>query len=252
MKALSLIRKITLAFAAVSALAMVSCSESDEPTFDKQYSRSLSDGTESAFYVCSSLNLYDQNPLTNGKWKKIDLSDYYGWSAVTPSEIIIHDGKIYTNYKTWSSSSGLSLIGRIWSAYLYSTKKDLKLSLSRKFAINDDDSSLDLGYTTFTVGGIDKSSFQLIHFSKYVGGESQIGGTNKEIADYEAKPFAETDNTLMFDTERELMQKVIDLAREHFGEILDCNKVYKGMIIFNDPESQIYNLHDVEVELGLI
>lgn len=238
---------------AVFACAATSCSEADEPTFDQKFSRSLSEGTAAVTYERTGLRLFDQNPLTNGKWKEVDLSDLYGWSATSSPTIIIQDGKIWTDYVMWYSHSGPTLIGRIWGAYLFSTKKDLNLYLSRKFEINEEDSSIDINGNMFTVGHIDKTSFRLIHFSDYAGGESGKGGIHKEISDYKATASATIgSNVVAFDTEMELCRSVIDLAREHFGEIIDMNKVYAGLIEYTTPQNQFINLHDAEIKLGLI
>lgn len=238
---------------AVFACATTSCSEADEPTFDKNFSRSLSDGTATVTYERTNVRLYDQSILTHGKWVEMDLSDYCGWEPTANSKLIIQDGKIWTDYKLFHLSTGPTLIGRIWRAYLYSTKQNLTLCLSRKFEIDEEKSSIRLNKREFTVDHIDKNSLRLIYISEYAWGESHQGGLHKEISYYKATESTDIpDNLLAFETEEELQRYVIDKARAHFGEVIDFNKVYAGMIEYTTPEGRFINLHDAEVRLGLI
>ncbi|MCM1355551.1 MAG: hypothetical protein NC212_03990 [Staphylococcus sp.] len=254
MRQFNLIRNIVLTcvLAVTGGAAMTSCSDADEPVFDRNFSRSLTDGTESVTYKRKSLRLYDQNSLTNGKWKEVDLSEYCGWQPTSTETIIIQDGKAWTNYSTFSSASGPTLIGRIWNAYLYSTRQNLKLLLCRDFAINEEDNTVVIDLAQFTVGHIDKSSFSLIYFSGYFGGESGKGGTHKEVSEYEAVAHNRIDDSVVaFDSEEQLLRGVIDLARQHFGDVIDLNKVYAGVAIFDRPESQIIDLDWAATQLGV-
>ncbi len=251
MKHFRLLQLFSLALVAISACMITSCADADEPEFDKAFSRSLSEGREAVVYKTSSFRLFNL-PNATGKWKEVDLSEYMGFEGVSPRYMIIQDGKISTNYRTWRSA-GPTLIGIIWEAYLHSTKGKQSLYLSRKFEINDEDSSISIDGRTFTVGYINKDSFRLIHLSEYAGGIENLGGTHKEVCDYKAAP-AETINKedmLVFETEKELMQGVINLAREHFGDTVDLNKVYSGLVEFDQPKRAIYNLDEVEAKLGL-
>lgn len=253
MKHFTISHKLMLALTLVCAFTITSCSDADEPEFDKAYSRSLSDGTETITYEITSLQLFDMNPLTKGKWKEVDLMNYCGFTSSAPGSMIIQDGKIWTTYSTWSCVTGPTLIGQIWDAYIYSTKKKLRLFLSQKFEVNEENSSLKIGHSLFTVNNINKTSLVLTHYSKYAGGESGEGGTHKEIARYKATAsYGFDENSLTFDSEVDLMRGVIALAREQFGETIDLNKVYQGIVEFDNPDRYVLNLHDIEVQLGLI
>lgn len=255
MKSLSLIKGIVLAsLVAFCGGVLSSCSGEDEPgaQLDVNFSRSLSDGSESVTYEMTDIELYDKNSLTNGRWKKVNLSELCGWESSCPSTIIIQDGKVYTNYKTFYSSTGPTLIGRIWNAYKYATGKNSRLFLARDFKINESDNTIDIGGGIFTVEKVDKSRFRLIDYSEYAGGESGDGGYFKTVADYSSVAHQAIEREdLAFETVKELCQSVIDLARDEFGDVVDFNKIYSGHVIYDNPEANVIRLSEVEEILGL-
>ena len=251
-------------FIVLFGLTLFTACSSDEPNlpsadkleqeakFDVTFSQSLTTGMKSATYKKSEYYLFDQSRSTNGNWVYVDLRDICGWCAIAPSTIIIQEGKSYTPFKIFDSSTGPTPLGHIWNAYLYDTKQSLQLCLARNFAINDADNTLTLGNTTFTVKGLTAGSFQLEYISSYLGGESNQGGKHKEITRYKAVSHSNvSDNILAYDTDKELIKDVIDRVRAHFGDVVDLNVVYSGKVIFDNPDKEIYNLDEVAAYYGV-
>ena len=247
----------------MATVLFASCS-SDEPalpsaerlerdaSIDIQYSRALSGGLASATYKLSEYYVFDQSILTNGKWVYKDMSDYVGWSLCAPSTIIIEEGKVYTTYRTFNSTVGTTLIGQIWNAYLYTTKQKLTLCIARRFEINDEDNSVFIGETPYIVQGATKDSFQLEHISQYDGGESGQGGYHKEITIHKAVSHQTIGNNILaFESEQELVKDVINRARAIFGDVVDLNDIYKGYVIYDEPERYIFNLDEVARHYGV-
>lgn len=246
---------LKLFFPLLTALFITSCS-SDEPVtsvnFDKSYARSLSDGETDVTYRSSDYKRFDKSEFTKDKW--VDITDelYVGWGSCTPSTIIIQDGNVYTDYEMYNPSTGPSVIGTIWNAYLYTTGKKYSLHLYQDFSINDPDNTVSIGHANYTVLGITPKSFQLEYISRYEGGKGGLGGFIKEVNTYSVDENGGlSKDALVYDSEKSLVKDVIARCRETFGDVVDLNKVYEGMVIYDNPELAIFNLDDVARHYGI-
>lgn len=246
-------------FAALAGMLVASCS-SDEPavpsaeklekdaSIDLTYSRSLSEGFSSATYKLSQWYLFDQNPLTKGKWVNKDLNGYLGFSFTVPSTIAIQNGKAYTTYNMFSSSIGPAPICYVWQALQYVNKDNKTLCIARHFEVVDDSDgySVVIGDDTYELQGLTKDSFQLAYISNYFGGASGEGGLFKEITIHKAVAHEEiSSNVLEYESEKELVKDIVEKARTQFGDILDLNELYKGKVEFDDPGQYVINLDDI-------
>lgn len=257
--------KLSLLSVLLATMLIVSCS-SDEPsipstekleseaTIDMAFSRSLTDGFTSATYELSEAYLFDQSILTNGNWVYVDLSDLAGHSIKAPSTIVIQDGKAHTTYSMFSSATGPTLIGSVWNALQYSKSEKKTLCLARKFELVESGGKFNviIGNETFELQGLTKDSFQLAHISKYLGGESKQGGMHKEITIHRAVSHEDVStNVVEYETETELIRDVVAQAKARFGNTLDLNELYKGFVIYDNPERYIINLDDVLKYYGI-
>lgn len=237
-------------------LAAVACSSDhvDEPQipYDKAYSRALSTGLENTTYTLCELTYYDKSSLTNNKWEYFDYREWCGTSNIAPNTITIQGGKLYTEYKLFSLSSGPSLIGNVWSAYKYSTGNKQTLYLAREFEINDEDNTLEIaGHGTFTVLGVNQDGFEMETVYEYWGGKSGNGGHQKEVSRYRVAEHKTIENVLAFESEKDLVKSVIELAREKFGNIVDLNQIYYPNVIFDDYNAHVINLDYVAKYYGV-
>lgn len=257
--------KLSLLSVLSAALLLASCS-SDEPsipsvekleseaTIDMAFSRSLSDGFTSATYELSEAYLFDQSILTNGNWNYVDLTFLDGYSVTAPATIVLQDGKAYTTYSTFSSATGPTLIGTVWDALQYSKREKKTLCLARKFELVETDGKFNviIGKATFELQGLTKDSFQLAHISKYLGGESKQGGFHKEITIHRAVSHeAVSPDVVEYETETELIKDVVAQAKARFGNTLNLNELYKGSVIFDNPERYVINLDNVLKSYGI-
>lgn len=247
-------------FALFAAALLASCSSSDEPSLpsaeklekeahiDFTYSRSLSSGFASATYKRSQYYLFDQSILTNGKWKYKDLTDYVGFSFSVPGVIVIQDGKAYTTYQMFSSSTGPTPIYYVWNALQYKRKDDKELCIASKFEVMEDGDGykVTIGDATYELQGLTSTSFQLAHVSQYWGGESKQGGLFKEITVHEAVAHeGVAANVIEYETEKDLVKDIVEQARAEFGDVLDLNELYKGKVEYDEPSNYVIRLDDI-------
>lgn len=255
MKNLSLLIFFALLFASCSSDEPVAPMTVENAYFDKAYSTALINGKADAVFQWKEVRLYDQNSLTNGSWKEVDLTEYLGWSPSQPGVMIFEDGKLYTEYtEIFNLSSGPSALCRVWAVYEYATGQDFSLFLARAFRIDDDDNTIEISrHGLSSIVGLSSGGFILEQISRYEGGESGNGGWHKEVTVYGAVKKENLDkNILSYETEQELVKAVIERVRSKFGDVVNLNSVYSGTIIFDRPDKQIYNLDEIAASYGVI
>lgn len=196
----------------------------------------LHDGLEDGVLSRIDFKMYNNDEQTGGKWEFFDHTDYVGLSPVTPGTVIISGGKVWMHVETFSCSEGPTYFAQALSAVNKTLKRNYGAYVAHNFAVDQDTKSFSIGDTQFGIVASSTNSLKLSFISDYLGGRTHKGGQHLEVSTYKlAEPFIFDSDRLRFDSTYEAYEWLIDIFRATFGEEVNLNQIYAGLIILDQP-----------------
>ncbi len=191
------------------------------------------DGRMDGTFTRRNFTLYDKKAQTGGKWvAQTEL--LIGYSLSVPSRFVFEDGCAWEEIMTFSSSTGPTAFGTALDAVNRKLYKKYTPLIGRKLSFDPVRNTLTVGKTSYRVMAADQKGFVLAFTSDYItsGGN---GGQYLETGSYEpaAQVNFDGESYLRFDSETEAYDWLIDLFRDTFGEEVNLNTLYNGVILDN-------------------
>lgn len=207
----------------------------------EEYIMKLLNAGESCSFVAVDCDLYDC-PYGKTEWEKVNLEELDGWSACTPSNLIIDKGVGHVPASFFCCANGLDPFYILWDSYVRKTHPQY-IYLDKELSYNPESNLLKVGDMEYEVLEFNAKSVVLCHNSDYAGGSSGKGGTYREIRRYMRDDSIEIDgeNNRSFATMFEIYHFFIDRAREQFGERININEIYYGIAQYPNDYIEISN-----------
>lgn len=229
-------------------LSVTSCSDDPVPTkhqpvqngqivqgkIDFSVFSRFSSALEDATYSKTEGSLYNMDGMTDGKWE--DAGILVGFTSVTPSSIVVRDGKIWKPIHLFSSSFGPTAFSIAINAVNKKLRKEYYAYAARPFDVNVDECTLTIDEIVYGIIEADTDNLILSFVSNYVGGRTG-SGQHLEVARYEkTAPLTFDDGkNLGFDSVVEAYDWLIQLFRDTFGDSVNRNELYAPDIILDEP-----------------
>lgn len=239
-------------FVAVASLALASCS-SDEPDavipgpglLDNKavITANPNDFDEAATFVCSSNTVYISDSQNDWTWE--ERGPVLGGDPAITGDIVISRGKVFIPPYFGSFCLGGNPISYVWYSYVKDTGTDTKLFVNCPYTYTSDKFLLNIYTRDFVVKSFTDTDLVFLCESTYDGGRTHQGGKELEVICYKRdKPIVfDGVEAVAFESDPECYRYILRLAREHFGNEIDQNKIYAGSAILENP---IIKLDEVE------
>lgn len=247
-----------IAFAAAGLLSLSACSESENnmPNTPEEesanYMEMLSRGQESACYHMDSFTFHRLEYTGSNQWEEADFNDWTGLAVPAPSNLTIHDGRIWTPLETFSSSWGPSPIHMPLMAYRKVTGFDKSFYIASPVDYNPEDNTIRIGKEDYEVESASHESMTLIHTSDFSrstdnGVLSPAGKLRfRMVFTRQELSLPSLDNIMFYDSALEANLAIIEMLRKEFGDVFDLNKYLDGEIYLDHP---VVDLDQVEQDI---
>lgn len=245
-------RKLLGLFPLAAILLMASCSSDEPDSIDFNLIESINSGSKTVCYQRQESSQLFVN--TGYGFKPYDISNWSGLVYDPAYRIIFQDGLMLVRESLLECEfvlGGLDIpkqIGLITQAYIAATHNNFEFYLAIPFAYDNEKQMMTINGSSYEVITFNDNE---INLKNYFEGTSNSGVSFKAMWDnhYSRIAMEPIKKDMIYRSSNDLYRKIIALCREHFGDKVSLNDVYKDDINFS--HEYIIDLNELEIELGL-
>lgn len=228
---------------AVCVMLLTACSSDDEPKWEDKYpdvDKQLVDNLKSANtskYYCLTEDVKSFIKENDGDdWMEVDFIP--GFESPS-AHIYINEGKVMTSLHIWASSMGpyRAQMAQLWEVCKMFEGEDAKLYTFSVFEPDRDKMTVKIGTEEYKLDLLNENQMGITAESRRI--------MVKFLYETSEIPDEEKSKMLVFESRNAAYQYIIDTEREHFGDVIDLNKLY-GRDVFDYP---IIDLDELQREL---
>lgn len=237
-------KKYYLVIVGLLALMGGACSSDSEPGAENGIQGEVIVGLQqlgsAATYTIESRNLYNRDSGSGGRWESVSFDD--GYTMPLPASLVFQDGKLWSEAKYFSMTSGPEMLGMLWDAYCARTNERRRLFVGYDFSFDESMKALSVesGFSLiaeYNVETFNEQRLTLNCVTRYEGGHTGQGGDRMFKAVYRRTSDARMDSNgiLAFDSQYDCDRYVWEKAYSVFGRYVDLNECFGPEVIFDNP-----------------
>ena len=190
---------------------------------------------------------YRRQKDENGKFEFFDMTGWDGNECMMPDEIVFFEGKVWAPYSTFTLSSGPTLIGTAWNAYLKASRERISLYVGQDFKFNEEGRAVKFLGRDFTMVMFNRNKFCLVE--NWQGVQSSSTSGTFWVETYSFVEYERTADVAIlepgaigFASNQEAAEYILEKCRDYFGDVINLNEIYAPDIIFHNPYIYIEDL----------